>query len=313
MAPATTPSRFDADSLPPTDTLWTISAIDLAGRLVARKPEPVDRQPSRPHPQHRRLADHPRRIHQVRWSAPGMNWLQCPQGRFNLVLELFSPNGEALQGKWIPPLIEREARRTRTTDAALRLAPYRSCARAETERWRRKSGATDETPCPCGGCRPRSCSRRQPGVHADTARNRPGRTRRRATSAASGGEIDPAALKALEKMTRYLGALKSFEVTTSVDGRCRSGERTEAAVRRRRRPQGEASGCLLHRDAHRPAREAVLLRRQELHDLFPAHGPVLTDRSARHDQGDREDRQRMTTTSPSRSPTSSTGARRRRM
>jgi hypothetical protein len=110
--------RFDADSMPPTDTLWTISAIDLAGRLVARKP-------GRSIGNHRELIrniDGSLTIHvestKSRRSAPGMNWLQCPQGRFNLVLELFSPNGEALQGKWIPPLIEREARRTRTTDTA---------------------------------------------------------------------------------------------------------------------------------------------------------------------------------------------------
>jgi hypothetical protein len=53
-----------------------------------------------------------------RRSARNNNWLQCPQGRFTLVLELFSPRDEALRGEWSPPLVRRDPDRRSPVAAA---------------------------------------------------------------------------------------------------------------------------------------------------------------------------------------------------
>jgi hypothetical protein len=103
--------RFEPGSLPPTNALWSLTAIDLAGRLIARKP-------GRSIGTHRQLhynLDGSLGIHvestRSRRAAPHINWLQCPQGKFTLMLELFAPRSEVLQGLWLPPLVEHEPER----------------------------------------------------------------------------------------------------------------------------------------------------------------------------------------------------------
>lgn len=110
--------RFDPHTLPPTDALWSLSAVDLMGRMGARKL-------GRSIGNHRELrlgVDGSLDIHvestRSRRSAPNINWLQCPQGKFTLMLELFSPASEMLQGAWLPPLVEREPDRRLQPDTA---------------------------------------------------------------------------------------------------------------------------------------------------------------------------------------------------
>ena len=100
--------RFEASAMPPADALWSLSAVDMTGRMMARKPG-------------RSIGSH-RDLHynldgsldiliqstRSRRSARNTNWLQCPQGKFTLVLELFSPRSEVLQGHWTPPQVERD-------------------------------------------------------------------------------------------------------------------------------------------------------------------------------------------------------------
>jgi hypothetical protein len=100
--------RFAADAMPPAKALWSLSAVDMTGRMMARKPG-------------RSIGSH-RDLHfnndgsldiliqstRSRRSARNNNWLQCPQGKFTLVLELFSPNDEALEGRWAPPSVQRD-------------------------------------------------------------------------------------------------------------------------------------------------------------------------------------------------------------
>jgi hypothetical protein len=116
--------RFPAGTLPPSDALWSLSAVDIAGRMMARKP-------GRSIGSHRELHYNPDGSLDIlvqstrsRRSARNNNWLQCPQGRFTLVLELFSPRDEALRGEWSPPLVRRDPdRRTPVVAAPEPAAP----------------------------------------------------------------------------------------------------------------------------------------------------------------------------------------------
>jgi hypothetical protein len=42
-----------------------------------------------------------------RTGAPAANWLPVPDGRFNIMLRIYGPEGTALDGKYVPPVIER--------------------------------------------------------------------------------------------------------------------------------------------------------------------------------------------------------------
>lgn len=110
--------RFPAGSLPPSDALWSLSAVDITGRMMARKP-------GRSIGSHRGLHYNPDGSLDIlvqstrsRRSARNYNWLQCPQGRFTLVLELFSPRDEALRGRWSPPVVRRDQDRRAPVIAA---------------------------------------------------------------------------------------------------------------------------------------------------------------------------------------------------
>jgi hypothetical protein len=116
--------RFAADSMPPTNALWSLSAVDMTGRMMARKP-------GRSIGSHRDLHYNPDGSLDIlvqstrsRRSARNNNWLQCPQGKFTLVLELFSPGGAALEGRWSPPMVQRDPeRRLQPTDTAAPASP----------------------------------------------------------------------------------------------------------------------------------------------------------------------------------------------
>ncbi len=110
--------RFAPNAMPPANALWSLSAVDMTGRMMARKP-------GRSIGSHRELHYNPDGSLDIlvqstrsRRSARNNNWLQCPQGKFTLVLELFSPSGEALEGRWSPPQVQRDPdRRPQIADA----------------------------------------------------------------------------------------------------------------------------------------------------------------------------------------------------
>jgi len=103
--------RFESGALPPTNGLWALSAVDLAGRMIARKAG----RSIGTHRDLRHNLDGSLGIHvestRSRRSATSINWLQCPQGKFTLMLDLFAPRSEVLQGLWLPPLVEHEPER----------------------------------------------------------------------------------------------------------------------------------------------------------------------------------------------------------
>jgi hypothetical protein len=103
--------RFEPGELPPANALWALSAIDLAGRLITRK---SGRSMGSHRPLHYK-SDGSLEIHvestRSRRTAPNINWLQCPQGKFSLILELFCPHYDVLKGAWLPPLVHCEPER----------------------------------------------------------------------------------------------------------------------------------------------------------------------------------------------------------
>jgi hypothetical protein len=102
--------RFAPDQLPPVGAFWSITIYDDAGRLVAN---PIDRYAigdrtpglitSRDGSQDIYI-QHPQPP-----SGPS-NWLPAPAGRFYLMLRLYIPAPEVLDGTWRPPPIEPVSR-----------------------------------------------------------------------------------------------------------------------------------------------------------------------------------------------------------
>jgi hypothetical protein len=100
--------RFPAAGLPPhgSDGFWSITLYDAAGALV---PNPIGRYS---------IGDDTRGLVRgsdgsltiiVSASRPaetGVNWLPAPAGAFSLVLRVYDPAPQVLDGSWSPPAIQ---------------------------------------------------------------------------------------------------------------------------------------------------------------------------------------------------------------
>jgi hypothetical protein len=99
--------RFPAGDLPPhgSDGFWSITLYNAAGFLVAN---PIDRYSIGDEtPSLVRGADGSLTI-VVSASRPGetgVNWLPAPDGAFSLVLRVYDPAPQVLDGSWSPPVI----------------------------------------------------------------------------------------------------------------------------------------------------------------------------------------------------------------
>ena len=96
--------------LPPVKAFWSLSMYDGPTQLFIHNP--IDRylaqldDDGRFPLQRRRVADAagPERPPE---EGLGANWLPAPDGPFYLVLRLYGPEAEALDGTWTPPLAVR--------------------------------------------------------------------------------------------------------------------------------------------------------------------------------------------------------------
>ena len=99
--------RFPAEDLPPhgSDGFWSITLYNAAGFLAAN---PIDRYsigddtPGLVRGAGRSLtivvsASRPRET--------DANWLPAPQGAFSIVLRVYAPTPQVLDGSWFPPVI----------------------------------------------------------------------------------------------------------------------------------------------------------------------------------------------------------------
>jgi hypothetical protein len=98
--------RFDKGNAPPADGFWSLSLYDDNGRFVANK---LNRFSIRSD-ELRANADGSFDIHiQNADPAKEGNWLPAPKGSFNLMLRIYWPKQEVLDGRWTAPGIRREA------------------------------------------------------------------------------------------------------------------------------------------------------------------------------------------------------------
>jgi hypothetical protein len=102
--------RFEKEQLPPVDAFWSITLYDPQGFQVPNALNRFalgDRDPLS-------YGDDGSLEIYIEHDSPGAdkesNWLPCPEGPFNLVLRLYSPRSEVLDGKWLPPGVVKMTR-----------------------------------------------------------------------------------------------------------------------------------------------------------------------------------------------------------
>jgi hypothetical protein len=102
--------RFEKDQLPPVDAFWSITLYDSAGFQVPNALNRFaigDRDPLH-------YGDDGSLEIYIEHESPGAdqesNWLPCPEGPFNLVMRLYSPRYEVLDGKWSAPGVVKMTR-----------------------------------------------------------------------------------------------------------------------------------------------------------------------------------------------------------
>lgn len=98
--------RFEANALPPTDGFWSVSMYDDKQHFVAN---PLSRFNLASTDKIKRNADGSIDIH-ISNASPGgdkeANWLPAPKGPFNVILRVYWPKQDLIDGRWNPPGIK---------------------------------------------------------------------------------------------------------------------------------------------------------------------------------------------------------------
>jgi hypothetical protein len=102
--------RFEPGQLPPVNAFWSLTMYDLPASLLVANPINRYLVNSSMLPQFERDADGGLTL-LVQNESPGAdkeaNWLPAPPGPFWLVLRLYWPKDEALEGTWTAPPLQR--------------------------------------------------------------------------------------------------------------------------------------------------------------------------------------------------------------
>ncbi|MGX1105356.1 MULTISPECIES: DUF1254 domain-containing protein [Bradyrhizobium] len=95
--------HFDKGKLPPVDAFWSVTAYDIEGYFI---PNPIKRQAIGDRDKLITNADGSVDLY-LQADSPGKdkeaNWLPVGKAPFTLLMRLYSPREEFLQGKWTPP------------------------------------------------------------------------------------------------------------------------------------------------------------------------------------------------------------------
>lgn len=99
--------HFDKGKLPPVDGFWSVTAYDFEGYLMAN---PLNRSAIGDRDRLVANADGSVDIY-IQTESPGKdkeaNWLPVTKGAFTLLMRLYWPREEFLEGKWEPPPVKR--------------------------------------------------------------------------------------------------------------------------------------------------------------------------------------------------------------
>jgi len=101
---------FEADKLPPVKAFWSLTMYDGKTQLFSHNP--LDRYllSSTMMDQFRKEKDGSITLY-IQKDSPGRdkesNWLPAPDGPFYMVLRLYGPKTEVLEGRWTPPPVKR--------------------------------------------------------------------------------------------------------------------------------------------------------------------------------------------------------------
>jgi hypothetical protein len=102
--------RFAPSQLPPVNAFWSLTMYELPSSLLCANPLNRYLLNSPMLPQFKRDADGGLTLW-VQNDSPGKdkeaNWLPAPKGSFLMVMRLYWPKDEALQGKWTAPPLKR--------------------------------------------------------------------------------------------------------------------------------------------------------------------------------------------------------------
>jgi hypothetical protein len=102
--------RFEKDEIPPVDAFWSLTLYDKDGFPV---PNEIKRHALGDRDKLKFDADGSLEIY-MQSDSPGKdkeaNWIPAPKtGRFGVVLRLYAPRREVLDGRWVPPGVQNQS------------------------------------------------------------------------------------------------------------------------------------------------------------------------------------------------------------
>ena len=101
--------RFSREELPPVRAFWSLSMYDAEG-FPARNPISRFAIGDRDQLNYNNDGSLDLYIQKERPSGERVsNWLPSPDGPMTLIMRLYSPRAEAFDGRWLPPLVRRDA------------------------------------------------------------------------------------------------------------------------------------------------------------------------------------------------------------
>ena len=101
--------HFDKGETPPSNAFWSLTMYNNEGFLCAN---PINRFAIGDRNPLKKNADGSVDIH-IQKDSPGKdkedNWLPAPNGPFNLLLRVYWPKEEMLNGNWVPPGVKKKS------------------------------------------------------------------------------------------------------------------------------------------------------------------------------------------------------------
>jgi hypothetical protein len=99
--------RFEKDQTPPADAFWSLTLYDKLGFQIAN---PLSRFALSSHDPLQYNADGSLELY-LQHESPGKdkesNWLPAPADNFQIMLRIYSPRPEVINGVWVPPAVKK--------------------------------------------------------------------------------------------------------------------------------------------------------------------------------------------------------------